>query len=898
MKKKIIIIFILLFTINVVYSSDLENGLVSYYDFDSDTTDIHGTSDFNNTGAVATSNGALNGAYNYSGSGTYMLRNTLPSSTKTVSFWINADVIGNYMMTQYNGKSQVYFDGTSHLLYYSPHTGNQMKSSSTSWNTQQWYHFVIVINGTSSKFYVDGSEMAYATNDMDAADTGFELGGTNGFYLGSYSTGGINYKGRIDELGIWNIALDSSQVQELYNSGTPLSYSSFNSTPPITLGNFTIWANNYETLNAISIFNASIVGDNNYNTSSGLIVTDIDSTNTSLFNITVVADKYFSQTVYDYNVSQNLTINLTPYMKVMMIDSWDNSIISNFNITWNGTTYLPQSNIVYLPIRSGNINFTVNSETYFTQTYEEINSSIDYNGTMYMSDIELNVYEKFTGNQILNFSLQTKVGNFTTTSGSLIIKPNNISDVWNLTSSGYYELKNQQQIITAKLNTTYNLSEMFTNKILINATSLVDGSKILNFTANATDIDNGYTEELSTITGEIIFNVTNGNWSINIMPNGYEYDSINIYTTAQQENYTFNLYTSNSVYFTFYDELTNDLINFTKIEMEFISNIFSYNYTTTNGTLYVDLLSPNNYTLRYRDNASIYYEDFYYFNLQNNTFTNLTIYMLNRSVYTNATATVVDEVLNNVEGAFIKVLKYQQLDNTYKLIEIVETNFEGKANLHLTLNDEYYKFIIEYNGETKKTTNPSYVFSNDLTFQISLEDSIASSYFSTLNVDQTLTYNNNTNNFVYTYNDNNNVLSQACMYVYTMIGATRTLYNSTCSSSVSGTILINAPEVNGTTYKADTYITFDSDPIFTQSLYKSFAQTLNAGSLGALMVVLLTIVFVGMGIWNISVALVLAPMSMILASLIGLWDVGLTVGITFEILGLLLALYLSKTQGV
>jgi len=725
---------------------------------------------------------------------------------------------------------------------------------------------------------------ASGTHTMYRQNTGvsYPISATNVDFLDSANHGGCNVTAGAYGFEVLQITSDEY----------------FPSSPPTASSNFTINATNIDTSGFIQNLNASIEGDDNYTTTSYNIITELLSNSTQLWNITISSQYYFDEIFTNYNVSSNLTANLTPYTQIRMYDNWNESQISDFNVTWNSTIYESSSSVVYLPIRNTNINFTVQSNNYFNKTFENIDTTYNYNGTLIQTDLEFNVYEKFSNSQILNFTLYTDNGTYSTTNGSIYLQPSTSASYWNLTSTGYYNLTNITLPFSALDNTTYNLTQMFTNKINITAISLTNSSSITNFTAIATDLTNGYQENLSTTTGQIIFNVTNGTWQITIQPDGFEYQSTNITTTALLENYTFYLYTTNSILFTFIDEITNTTVNFTTIEMEFISDLFSYNYTTTNGSLYVDLLSPQNYTLRYRDQSNIYYEGFYYFNLENNTHSNITIYMLNASVYENVTANVVDEVLQPVENAFIKVLKYQQSSNTFKLLEIVETNFEGKANLHLTLNDEYYKFIIEYNGETKKTTSPTYVFSNEITFQITLEDVVAQEYFYSGDVSQTLTFNNATNNFVYEFNDINNVLTQACMYVYRIIGTTETLYNSSCESSTSGTILLNIEEINNTVYRADTYLTFESDPIFTKSLYKSFSVTLNSGSTGPLMVALLVITFAGLSLWNITVAMVVTPLAMIFASITGLWDIGLFVGVSFEIIGLLIGLYISKTQGV
>jgi hypothetical protein len=139
-------------------------------------------------------------------------------------------------------------------------------------------------------------------------------------------------------------------------------------------------------------------------------------------------------------------------------------------------------------------------------------------------------------------------------------------------------------------------------------------------------------------TGSIVATIdtTNGTASVQLIDGVYNitFDSsdhelksqiVTVVNTSQFTDVHFNVYTTNSVLFTFRDSVTNALVT-GNISLEFISDVLSQNYTTSNSTLYVDLLSPTSYIIRSVANAS-YVPNLYYLVLQNRTFNNITIYL-------------------------------------------------------------------------------------------------------------------------------------------------------------------------------------------------------------------------------------------------------------------------------
>ncbi len=355
-------------------------------------------------------------------------------------------------------------------------------------------------------------------------------------------------------------------------------------------------------------------------------------------------------------------------------------------------------------------------------------------------------------------------------------------------------------------STQYNISK-YIHQILNVTAWDINNNSISNFTATV----NGTSQ--NTTRGYSEFAVENSSYYIEIDAPGYEIKNDTVTINATHTYHNFSLYTENSISFTFKDEETGIIIDDRNISIELISDAFSANYSTGNGTLYLDLLGPTEYTIRYE--ADGYTERFYYFNLQNRSHTDLTLYLINESSSTDVTATVYDQNNNLLEDVYIKVLRYDLDTNSYLVQEIVKTNFEGVGVLHLVLNDEFYRFILEYEGSVVDETTPSYVYATSLTFQVLLGSTYGELFYNMNDVNYYLTFNKDTNNFRYTFSDENNIVSAGCLKVWRVSLMGDTYIETSCVNSSTGTILVGVTNTSGATYKASGYVYFSDDESFT-----------------------------------------------------------------------------------
>ena len=98
-------------------------------------------------------------------------------------------------------------------------SGGGWTDTTTSYTVTNWHHVVLTAKENDYvKLYVDGSLIGTATSI-----TSFNTIGTNGRKIGQAQSGALT-DGKIDEVGFWSRVLTSTEVTELYNSGSGLAY--------------------------------------------------------------------------------------------------------------------------------------------------------------------------------------------------------------------------------------------------------------------------------------------------------------------------------------------------------------------------------------------------------------------------------------------------------------------------------------------------------------------------------------------------------------------------------------------------------------------------------------------------------------------------------------------------
>lgn len=342
----------------------------------------------------------------------------------------------------------------------------------------------------------------------------------------------------------------------------------------------------------------------------------------------------------------------------------------------------------------------------------------------------------------------------------------------------------------------------------------------------------------------------------------------------------------------FFDEITESTIA-ELISIEIISDDNSSNYSTSTSKININHDYDGVTLIRY--DADSYAERHYYVNITSGH-NAINLYLINSSLVTDVTVTIIDETNNNVEGAYIEAMRYDIDTNSYITREIYKTNVEGAAQLNLIQDDEFYKFLIEYPfGQLRFSSEPAYIYDNSIEIQIQLGDEIAETYFNVQGIYYTLTFNNNTNIFTLTYSDTNNLMSRACLNIYKITSKTETLANSSCIDSASGSIALKVANESGVSYDARALAGFSPATNFFGSLMHTFKEAGNPLTYNLLWLdALLTICVAMVGFWSLAVMIILIPLPTLFMSLASLISIPLSAIISLQIVAFILAYVISR----
>lgn len=233
---------------------NLKTGLVAYYPFSGNANDTSGNN--NNgivNGATLTTDrfGNTTSSYNFDYIGMDWTANlhqviNIPynsnfNSTKlSVSIWFNprsyhfSNISTNDKQSRLIGRFQYGYNNPNGQAWTLDLNNNQLKASilqASNTNNQnsisatstillnQWYHAVVTYDNSFLKLYVNGVLVSQTATTIDInilGNSGISIGSSNqanGYWYESDS--------KIDDVGIWNRALNQDEITALYNGQKP-----------------------------------------------------------------------------------------------------------------------------------------------------------------------------------------------------------------------------------------------------------------------------------------------------------------------------------------------------------------------------------------------------------------------------------------------------------------------------------------------------------------------------------------------------------------------------------------------------------------------------------------------------------------------------------------------------
>lgn len=314
----------------VIPSGSLSVGLIGYWPFCGNVNDEsgnlnHGT----NFGGTFTTDrfGNVGNCLNLNGSsrvdvGNLNLGN--PNTSYTYSNWFKTSVPGvpnRTMITDYNSSSN---DDNIFACWHLLEDNNKARTevrvfpngygviSNNAVNNNQWHHIVTTIDRSTNlvSIYLDG---VFVSSTSIPANINFNDNGFLRFGIHKWNNifqSQLYWIGQLDDVGIWNRALTTAEIQQLYNQGqTTYSWSPGGATTPSitvspnTTTNYTCTVTYANGLSCSA--SQQIVVQSNNQAQITAIVTQPTCTNTSggAINVSVAG----GVPPYNYNWSNSLT---------------------------------------------------------------------------------------------------------------------------------------------------------------------------------------------------------------------------------------------------------------------------------------------------------------------------------------------------------------------------------------------------------------------------------------------------------------------------------------------------------------------------------------------------------------------------------------------------------------
>jgi len=217
-------------------SVDLLNGLQSYWKLDGDLIDSYGSNNWVNYGSVNVSAGKINEGRSFNEgttTGQYCEASSISLSTAaTMSFWVYSygpqPTTGGVLFKAYGSphgdqtifgcqmsdNDSLYFSSTS-----AENTGVGV-SKSVKLNQNLWYHFVWVFDGPNNetRLFVNGNKTSIPTSFSTLFNPISKL------KMGMQKYAYRSFHGKLDEIGIWDRALNDEEALALYNNGNGFPY--------------------------------------------------------------------------------------------------------------------------------------------------------------------------------------------------------------------------------------------------------------------------------------------------------------------------------------------------------------------------------------------------------------------------------------------------------------------------------------------------------------------------------------------------------------------------------------------------------------------------------------------------------------------------------------------------
>ena len=135
-------------------------------------------------------------------------------NTFTLEAWVKRSSLGNRTFLSKGDGSWVLFSNASNrIVLRRAGVADIVASTTTLTDTANWHHIVATKNGSLARIYIDGVDVSGPITDQTLVDNALPL------VIGL--SGNVTYwSGGIDEVAVYNTALNATRVQAHYQAGS------------------------------------------------------------------------------------------------------------------------------------------------------------------------------------------------------------------------------------------------------------------------------------------------------------------------------------------------------------------------------------------------------------------------------------------------------------------------------------------------------------------------------------------------------------------------------------------------------------------------------------------------------------------------------------------------------
>ena len=241
-----------------------------------------------------------------------------------------------------------------------------------------------------------------------------------------------------------------------------------------------------------------------------------------------------------------------------------------------------------------------------------------------------------------------------------------------------------------------------------------------------------------------------------------------VYTmnNLSSEAYTYGVYTTNSIVFTFFDEATGASLSGTNVLLNILSTDNVYNTNSSTGRVNITGIVPGTYSIS--ASAANYLKRSYGLTLANNSNQNLAIYLSNSST---AVTFIVKDYSSNepIEGATVVIeTSIGTNSSNWTTILVQEADLTGSISFAYDVNSAY-RFTFGYTGYTTKTFILNPIIESSYTVRLKGQETASTGIFTGVRVitSPTVCHNNATNTFAVQFISPNGTLQSYGYSLYT-----------------------------------------------------------------------------------------------------------------------------------